>query len=134
MNLSEASELLLTIDGMSVELHETRSASFNRWRIEDHVIAWHRPLSNKDLRALSDAATLAGRALSAGVLAGEVIAIHTDGVEEKQAWILEAPDTCFESAHFAGYPAVLIDLENADPQVLFEIADAAADRCRHTAI
>ncbi len=130
MNLSEASELLLSIAGMRVELHETRSASFNRWLVGEHVIAWHRALSKKDLQALTLAARASGREVSAGVLAGDVMAIHTDNVEEKEAWILEAPETCFDSPHFAGYPAVLIDVERADRQVVLEIADGHADRIK----
>ncbi len=130
MNLSEASQLLLGISGMKVQLHETRSSSLNRWMIGEHVIAWHRPLSKKDVTALERTALTSGEELSAGIRSGDVIAVYVADLGEKEAWILAAPRTCFDSPHFAGYPAVLIDLQRADPQVLLEIADAAADRVK----
>jgi hypothetical protein len=114
VNLDDADALLQTIPGVRRELHVTRSSSFNRWSISGHVIAWERPLSKKDVAATG--------------VAGEVLAVHVADVGEKSAWMLAAPQTCFDSPHFAGYPAVLINLQNADPQVLFEIAEATADR------
>ena len=116
MNLEDASQLLLRISGNRVERHVTKTQSFLRWRVGDSVIAWERPLSKKDADATG--------------VSGEVLAINVSDVGEKQAWMQAAPQTCFDSPHFAGYPAVLIDLENADPQVLLEIAEAAADRVK----
>ena len=130
MNLSEASQLLLGISGVRVETHATRTSSFDRWLVGQHVIAWHRPLIKKDLNALELTARTTGKELSAGILAGDVIAVQVADLGEKAAWILAAPRTCFDSPHFAGYPAVLIDLQKADPQVVLEIADAAADRVK----
>ena len=114
MNLDDADALLQAITGVMRELHVTSSSTFSRWLISSHVIAWERPLSKKDVAATG--------------VAGEVLAVHVADLGEKTAWMLAAPQTCFDSPHFAGYPAVLIDLENADPQVLFEIADATAER------
>ena len=114
MNIDEVDSLLQTIPNVARELHVTRSASFNRWLIAGHVIAWERPLSKKDVAATG--------------VTGEVLAVHVADVGDKSAWMLAAPRTCFDSPHFAGYPAVLIDVKNADPQVLFEIAEATAER------
>ena len=116
MNLEDASQVMLRISGMRVERHITKTQSFLHWRVGDSVIAWERPLSKKDVAATG--------------VSGEVLAIHVADLGEKQAWMQAAPQTCFDSPHFAGYPAVLIDLENADPQVLLEIAEAAADRVK----
>ena len=131
MNLTEVSALLLGLDGVRVELHETKPATFNRWLVGDKAIAWHRPLSKKDTDALRSAAATGGRPVSQGILAGEVLAMHVADLGEKQAWLEAAPDTCFDAPHFAKYPAVLIDLQNADPQVVLEIADACAERYRN---
>ena len=73
-------------------------------------IAWQRPLSKKDMKALGDRAP-----------AGEILAVHVDSVAAKNAWILAAPTTCFDSAHFKNYPAVLVDLLNCDLEVVFEL-------------
>ena len=79
-------------------------------------IAWQRPLSKKDMLALGDKAPR-----------GDVLAIHVDSVATKQAWISSAPESCFDSAHFANYAAVLIDLERCDLQVVFELLSEHLD-------
>jgi len=119
MNIDQASELLLSIDGMTRVLHTTKTATFDRWQVGDVVIAWHRPLNKKDLAAL-------GARVSAGVARGDVLAMHVTDLGEKQAWLQAAPGTCFDTPHFKNYPAVLINLEHADPQVLLEIAETYA--------
>ena len=43
-----------------------------------------------------------------------------------EAWIQTKSTSCFDSPHFYGYPAVLIDLERADSQVVFELLSEAA--------
>ena len=87
-------------------------------------VIWERPLSKKDLAAMGDRAPT-----------GAVLAIHTADITEKLAWIQTEPATCFESPHFVGYPAVLVNLDTADPQVVFELMASAADlppRSPHT--
>jgi len=79
-------------------------------------VIWQRPLSKKDLVALGDRAPI-----------GEVLAIHTADLLEKAGWLEIEPATCFDSPHFNGYPAVLVDLAKADPQVVFELMSAAAE-------
>lgn len=86
------------------------------WNGPNKTAAWQRPLSKKDLAALGALAPL-----------GEVLAIHTVDVAEKLAWIQTEPATCFDSPHFKNYPAILVDLETADPQVVFELLSAAAE-------
>lgn len=76
----------------------------------DKEIAWQRPLSKKDMSALGDKAP-----------AGDVLAIHVDSVADKDAWIASEPKSCFDSPHFANYPAVLIDLDRCDLEVVFEL-------------
>jgi hypothetical protein len=76
----------------------------------DREIAWQRPLSKKDTLALGSRAP-----------SGDVVAIRVDSVTTKHAWIESEPDSCFDSPHFANYPAVLIDLATCDLQVVFEL-------------
>jgi len=82
----------------------------------EREIAWQRPLSKNDMKTLGDKAPL-----------GDVLAIHVDSISTKQAWITSAPESCFDSPHFAGYPAVLIDLERCDLQVVFELLSEHLD-------
>ncbi|MEY4741872.1 MAG: hypothetical protein RL672_622 [Actinomycetota bacterium] len=86
------------------------------WNAPHKTAAWERPLSKKDLAALGDRAPR-----------GAVLAIHTADVTEKLAWIETAPATCFDSPHFAGYPAVLVNLDTADAQVVFELLSLASE-------
>lgn len=79
-------------------------------------VIWERPLSKKDLMALGDKAPK-----------GAVLAIHTTDLTEKLAWIETEPVTCFDSPHFTGYPAVLVNLDTADPQVVFELIAIASE-------
>lgn len=86
------------------------------WNGPHKTAAWERPLSKKDMAALGSAAPK-----------GEVLAIHTEDVPTKLAWIETEPATCFDSPHFASYPAVLVNLDTADEQVVFELLAEAAD-------
>lgn len=86
------------------------------WNGPGKTAAWERPLSKKDMMALGDSAPH-----------GQVLAIHTVDLPTKLAWIQTEPRTCFDSPHFSHYPAVLVNLETADPQVVFELLSAAAE-------
>jgi hypothetical protein len=82
----------------------------------ENVIAWERALSKKDMALLAEKAPR-----------DDVLAIHVDSLETKAAWIASAPNSCFDSAHFANYPAVLIDLAQCDLQVVFELLSEHLD-------
>ena len=85
------------------------------WSSAGETTAWERALSKKDLLALGDRAPI-----------GAVLAIRTADLVTKLAWIQTEPRSCFDSPHFNGYPAVLIDLDQADSQVVFELLSEAA--------
>ncbi len=80
------------------------------WCVNKKAIAWERPLSKRDMAAL-------------GVNApeGDVMAVHLENLMTRDAWVQTVPGPCFVSPHFANYPAVLIDLEKADLQLVTEI-------------
>jgi hypothetical protein len=75
-------------------------------------LAWERPLSKKDMLALGSAAPVGG-----------VLAVHVGDLGIKEAWLAAEPGFLFSSPHFDGYPAVLVDLEQADIGVLRELLD-----------
>lgn len=80
------------------------------WCVNKKAIAWERPLSKKDIAALGDSAPR-----------GAVMAVHLENLMARDAWVQTVPGPCFVSPHFANYPAVLIDLEKADLQLVTEI-------------
>lgn len=82
----------------------------------ENEIAWQRPLSKKDMAQLAENAPL-----------GDVLAIHVDSVETKNAWIAAEPSSCFDSPHFANYPAVLLDLHRCDLRVVIELLSEHLD-------
>lgn len=85
------------------------------WHANGKTAAWERQLSKKDMIALGENAPK-----------GAVLAIHTVDLPTKLAWIQTEPESCFDSPHFANYPAVLVNLHTADEQVVYELlADAA---------
>ena len=85
------------------------------WIVNGKTAAWERPLSKKDLAALGASAPT-----------GPVLAIHAVDLPTKLAWIETEPASCFDSPHFNGYPAVLVNLDTADAQVVFELLAEAA--------
>lgn len=84
------------------------------WNLGKQTLMWERPLSKKDMAALGNAAPT-----------GEVLAIHTKDVGEKFAWIDALLGVCFDSPHFANYPAVLVDLTICSEAQLVELIDSA---------
>ncbi|MEY3845855.1 MAG: hypothetical protein RJA66_122 [Actinomycetota bacterium] len=99
-----------------VDFDSTNPKSKREWCLNGKAIAWERPLSTKDMLALGDKAPK-----------GRVLAVHMPDMMTRDAWIQTVPVACFVSAHFASYPAVLIDLELADEQLVREVfADGVA--------
>jgi len=80
------------------------------WCLNGKSIAWVRPLSKKDMLALGESAPKGG-----------VLAIHMPDLVTRDAWVQTVPGPCFVSPHFANYPAVLVDMELADEQLLREL-------------
>jgi hypothetical protein len=80
------------------------------WCVNKKAIAWERPLSKKDMAALGHSAPK-----------GAVMAVHVEDLMVRDAWVQTVPGACFVSNHFANYPAVLVDLEKADLQLVTEL-------------
>jgi hypothetical protein len=84
------------------------------WRVRDKAFAWERPLRKADLAELGDRAP-----------AGPVLAVRVPDVGARDALIADSPGIYFTTAHFGGFPAVLVRLDEIDVGELAEIVDEA---------
>jgi len=81
------------------------------WRVKGKLFAWERPLRRRDLLEVGDQ--------------GEVIAFRTADLAAKEALLAEDADVCFTTAHFDGYPMVLVRLKALRAPLLKELATEA---------
>jgi hypothetical protein len=84
------------------------------WRVRDKAFAWERPLRKADLAELGDDAP-----------AGPVLAVRVPDVGARDALIADSPGVYFTTAHFDGFPAVLIRLDELAVDELREVLDEA---------
>jgi hypothetical protein len=103
---------------MAMELPEvTEGARWNNrtWFVKGKGFAWERPLNKADVKRFGDAP----------VPDGEILAIRVEDMHEKEAVLEAHPKSFFTIAHFANYPAVLIQLKKVGKRELREaIVDA----------
>lgn len=92
------------------------------WRYRKKLLFWERPLTAREQRELGDAAP-----------AGEILALRTADVFEKEECIAVAPEVFFTTAHFDQHAVVLARLERLPADVLREMARAARIRAREAA-
>jgi hypothetical protein len=92
------------------ESSERPSHGHPSWRVRDKGFVWERPLRAADLRALGDAAP-----------AGPILGARVEHLGAKEALIADRPDVYFTTPHFDGYPAVLVALEEIEPDELREL-------------
>jgi hypothetical protein len=84
------------------------------WRVRDKAFAWERPLRPRELAELGDAAP-----------SGPVLAVRVPDVAARGELIADSPGVYFTVTHFAGYPAVLVRLDEIDAGELAELLDEA---------
>ncbi len=77
-----------------------RRGDLGQWRVRDKLFAWERPLRQSDLESLGDAAPT-----------GSILAVRVPDLGAKDALLLSDPAIFFTTAHFDGYPIVLVQLE-----------------------
>jgi hypothetical protein len=92
----------------------TRGEGHRAWRVKDKLFAWERPLRPADLAELGDDAPT-----------GPVLGARVPDEGAKQALIAEEPDVYFTTSHFAGYPAILVRLDDIDVDALAELVGEA---------
>lgn len=88
------------------------------WRVRDKLFVWERPLREKEIAELGDAAP-----------DGPILGARVEDLVAKEALLADEPDLYFTTAHFDGYPSVLVRLERIGTEDLRElIAEAWLSR------
>jgi len=88
------------------------------WRVRDKLFVWERPLRKKELDELGAAAP-----------DGPILGARVEDLVAKEALLSDEPELYFTTAHFAGYPSVLVRLERIGEDDLRElIAEAWLSR------
>lgn len=93
------------------EATERRSNhDLRQWRIKDKMFVWERPLLGTELAALGPAAP-----------DGPILGARVDFVETKDVLTGTEPELFFTTPHLAGYPAILVRLDEIDRTRLEEL-------------
>jgi len=96
------------------EAAEGTSYGNRSWEVRGKAFVWERPLRPKDVAELGDAAP-----------AGPVLAARVPDVGARDALVADSPTVYLTTSHFAGHPAVLVDLQAVDPTELAELVTEA---------
>ena len=110
-SLDDAKDLILALPDVTEGLRYGRPT----WFVDGKGFAWERPLTKADIKRLGDEP----------VPEGPILALAVDDLADKAAVLAAGHDGVFTIAHFDDYPAILVQLDVVDPDVLDEaIVDA----------
>jgi hypothetical protein len=96
------------------ETSERVSREQRQWRVREKLFVWERPLRSKEIEALGDEAPR-----------GPILGARVEHLGAKAALLAEDPSVFFTTAHFDGYPAILMRLERAGSEDLREVITEA---------
>lgn len=105
-DLADVERLVVMLPGVS----EGTRYGHRTWAVASEVFAWERPFSKADVKRFAEQP----------VPRGAILALVTDGLEDKTSILQAHPDYLFSIPHLEGYPAVLLHLGRASEDDLRE--------------
>lgn len=81
------------------------------WLVGGKGFCWPRPLSAKDIAQLGDQR----------IPTGDIIGVHTDGMDDKAAILESGFPGVFTIHHFRSFPALLIELRQSNAKVVKQL-------------
>lgn len=96
------------------ETSEVLSRGLRQWRVKDKLFVWERPLRRKEVESFPASAP-----------EGPILAARVEHVGAKEALLAEDPSLFFTTAHFDGYPAILVRLPRIARDQLRELITEA---------
>lgn len=106
VDLDDVERLAAELPGVTPGEHHGRRT----WVVAGKGFAWERPFTKADVK----------RFAGAPVPEGPILALLTDGLEDKEALLQAHPGYLFTIEHFRNYPAVLLRLHGATESELRE--------------
>ena len=93
------------------EVHVGIRFGHRTWFVGKNGFAWERPLSKADIKRFGDESPPSG----------DIVAVHLADLGEREAVLAEHRRGFFTIEHFAGYPAVLVQLAAVTPKAMRDI-------------
>jgi hypothetical protein len=120
MTLDEVAEMALALP----DVHEGLRHGQRTWFVRTKAFAWERPFTKADVKRFGNDP----------VPGGPILAVGVADLEDKAAALVTHPGVLFTIAHFEGYPAVLVQLDDATKAVVAEVVLDAWLACAPAAL